>query len=87
MLPALLNLQSNRFLSGEECLLLGEITPVANTANDCQQLRQEVESLDQQVIEALTPVLPPGLSPSSSAVATTTPSAYSAPPGRHYPSR
>ncbi|HDS1201670.1 TPA: formimidoylglutamase [Shewanella algae] len=63
MLPALLNQQSNRFLSGEECLLLGEITPVANTANDCQQLRQEVESLDQQVIEALTPVFAAGLEP------------------------
>ncbi|ABZ78418.1 Arginase/agmatinase/formiminoglutamase [Shewanella halifaxensis HAW-EB4] len=61
-----LNLQSNRFLTGEQCLVLGQIDtqdlqlPASANANS---LRNNVEQLDQRVIQLLTKVFCAGLEP------------------------
>ncbi|WP_299007274.1 formimidoylglutamase [uncultured Shewanella sp.] len=61
-----LNMQSNRFFSGHECLILGQII-----TNDLQtefnqnlsELREHVEQLDERVINVLTPIIAAGLEP------------------------
>ncbi|MCG9730323.1 formimidoylglutamase [Shewanella sp. Isolate13] len=61
-----LNLQSNRFLSGEQCLVLGQVDTQdlqlpANASPE--SLRNKVEQLDLRVIELLTAVFSAGLEP------------------------
>ncbi|PKG74971.1 arginase [Shewanella sp. GutCb] len=61
-----LNFQSNRYLSGDQCLVLGQIKttdlqlPGSSTA---EQLRHNVEQLDLRVIEVLSRVMQAGLEP------------------------
>ncbi len=64
------NLQSNRFLSGAECLILGQVdtadlqsqTQVDDDAN-LTQLRNAVEQLDKRVIKIVTAIQQAGLEP------------------------
>lgn len=61
-----LNLQSNRFLTGEQCLVLGQVDTQdlqlpANASADA--LRDNVEKLDQRVIQLLSVVFSAGLEP------------------------
>ncbi|WP_144211374.1 formimidoylglutamase [Shewanella donghaensis] len=59
-----LNLQSNRFLHGKECLVLGEIcqTPLDKSAT-VDELRQATADLDTQVISIVSQVLAAQLEP------------------------
>lgn len=61
-----LNLQSNRFLSGKECLILGQIETndlqLAEGAS-AEALRQNVEKLDERVISITSQVMAAGLEP------------------------
>ncbi|WP_394201608.1 formimidoylglutamase [Shewanella waksmanii] len=62
----LLNLQSNRFLSGEQLLVAGQLdtTAIASESDlTTASLRNEVEKLDELVINAVTPVFEAGLEP------------------------
>ncbi|WP_028772791.1 formimidoylglutamase [Shewanella waksmanii] len=62
----LLNLQSNRFLSGEQLLVAGQLdtTTIASESDlTTTNLRIEVEKLDELVINAVTPVFEAGLEP------------------------
>ncbi len=65
-LKQLLNMQSNRFLSGEECLLIGDLDchdlQLPASANE-EQLRQNVAKLDNRVIALITPIIEAGLEP------------------------
>ncbi|GIU23937.1 formimidoylglutamase [Shewanella schlegeliana] len=61
-----LNLQSNRFLSGEQCIVLGQVDTQdlqlpANASTE--SLRSKVEQLDLRVITLLTQVFSAGLEP------------------------
>ena len=61
-----LNLQSNRFLSGNECLVLGQIKTedLALPENsETTQLRNHVDQLDERVIQVLSAVFSAGLEP------------------------
>jgi formiminoglutamase len=61
----LLNLQSNRFLNGNECAILGQIsldTPLPATAT-IEQLRQATAQLDSIVIAAISQIMQAGLEP------------------------
>jgi formiminoglutamase len=59
-----LNLQSNRFYTGKNCLILGEITPPALAADaSLEQLRQATQALDEQVIALVKQVFDAGLEP------------------------
>jgi formiminoglutamase len=61
----LLNLQSNRFLNGNECAILGQIsldTPLPATAT-IEQLRQATAQLDDIVIAAISQIMQAGLEP------------------------
>ncbi|WP_299798068.1 formimidoylglutamase [uncultured Shewanella sp.] len=61
-----LNLQSNRFLSGKECLVLGQIETSDLQLPDCadaSDLRQNVEHLDARVISVLSEIMASGLEP------------------------
>ena len=65
-LKQLLNMQSNRFLQGEACLILGQVhtqdlqLPLNATE---EQLRQNVAKLDARVISLIAPVIQAGLEP------------------------
>lgn len=69
-----LNLQSNRFLSGTECLVLGQVNTAdlqqqttSNTADNTDVtldvLRDAVEQLDERVIRIVSAILKAGLEP------------------------
>ncbi|MGI1944200.1 formimidoylglutamase [Shewanella glacialipiscicola] len=69
-----LNLQSNRFLSGTECLVLGQVNTAdlqqqttSNTADKTDvtlgELRDAVEQLDERVIRIVSAILTAGLEP------------------------
>lgn len=69
-----LNLQSNRFLSGTECLVLGQVntadllqqtasSTADNTDVTLDELRDAVEQLDERVIRILSAILKAGLEP------------------------
>ncbi|MGI2145548.1 formimidoylglutamase [Shewanella frigidimarina] len=61
----LINLQSNRFLNGNECAILGEIslgTSLPTTAT-VEQLRQATAQLDDIVIAAVSEIMQAGLEP------------------------
>ncbi|MGI2215393.1 formimidoylglutamase [Shewanella baltica] len=69
-----LNLQSNRFLSGAECLVLGQVNTAdlqqqtasnttANTNVTLDELRDAVEQLDERVIRIVSAILKAGLEP------------------------
>ena len=54
-----LNLQSNRFLSGNECLVLGQIKTedLALPENsETTQLRNHVDQLDERVIQVISSI-------------------------------
>ena len=61
-----LNLQSNRFLSGQQCLVLGQINTqdlqLPNSAS-ADELRNNVELLDERVMLILSQVFSAGLEP------------------------
>ncbi|MCL1126131.1 formimidoylglutamase [Shewanella surugensis] len=61
-----INIQSNRYFSGIECLILGQIK-TDDLQNDpdqsISQLRKQVEQLDERVIDVLTPIIAGGLEP------------------------
>ncbi|MGI2174178.1 formimidoylglutamase [Shewanella ulleungensis] len=59
------NLQSNRFLDGNECVILGQISliPSPESTASIGELRQATAELDQLVIEATTHILQAGLEP------------------------
>ncbi len=60
----LLNLQSNRYLNGSECLILGNIEPKQlDTHASTEQLRQATAELDHQVIEVISHILAAELEP------------------------
>ena len=61
----LANLQSNRFFSGKQCMIVGQITldQVLNANADTATLRQATAELDDQVIAVLTQVFAAGLEP------------------------
>ncbi|MCE9685942.1 formimidoylglutamase [Shewanella sp. AS16] len=61
-----LNLQSNRFLSGKECLVLGQLVTAdlqLGADSSLAQLRQAVEQLDARVIEIVSHIMDTGLEP------------------------
>ncbi|MCH1930186.1 formimidoylglutamase [Shewanella sp. A25] len=62
-----LNLQSNRFLSGAECLILGQVhtedLQLQSTGANVDSLRQAVERLDERVIKIVTAIMAAGLEP------------------------
>ncbi|GIU52016.1 formimidoylglutamase [Shewanella sp. KT0246] len=63
-LGQLLNFQSNRYLNGRECLILGNIEPKTIDSNaTTEQLRQATAALDNQVIEVVTQILAADLEP------------------------
>lgn len=61
----LLNLQSNRFLQGNECVILGQICQdsTAEPTASIDELRQATAKLDDLVIDATTHILQAGLEP------------------------
>lgn len=59
-----LNLQSNRFLNGSECIVLGSISPDKSvTSNETFELRQATSDLDNEVIYWLSAVFEAGIEP------------------------
>ncbi|WP_028766629.1 MULTISPECIES: formimidoylglutamase [Shewanella] len=61
-----LNLQSNRFFNGKECLILGQISTQdlqLDTQSTTEQLRDQVAKLDERVITVLTSIFDSGLEP------------------------
>ncbi len=61
-----LNLQSNRFLSGKECLILGQIETrdlQLPEGTDAEALRRNVDRLDERVISLVSQVMAAGLEP------------------------
>ncbi len=61
-----LNLQSNRFLSGKECLVLGQIETrdlQLPEGIDADTLRKNVERLDERVISLVSQVMAAGFEP------------------------
>ncbi|WP_445773811.1 formimidoylglutamase [Shewanella sp.] len=60
-----INLQSNRFLDGNECVILGQIslTSAPQSTASIDELRQATAELDTIVIEATTQLLQAGLEP------------------------
>lgn len=62
-----LNLQSNRFLSGTECLVLGQINTnelqSSNAAASLDELRSAVAKLDEKVIQLVGDIQAAGLEP------------------------
>ncbi|MCY7295703.1 arginase [Alteromonas sp. a30] len=60
-----LNLQSNRFLSGQDILILGEVETqdIQATPNDTEALRRACETLDLRVFEVLSQTFKAGLIP------------------------
>ncbi|MCL1139285.1 formimidoylglutamase [Shewanella pneumatophori] len=61
-----LNLQSNRFLNGKQCLVLGQISTQdlqLDTNSTAEQLREQVSNLDERVIKVLSAVFESGLEP------------------------
>lgn len=62
----LINMQSNRYFSGKECLILGQID-TSDLQNELDQsiseLRKQVERLDERVIDIITPIIAAGLEP------------------------
>ena len=60
----LLNLQSNRYLHGSECLILGNIAPEQLDSHaSTEQLRQATAVLDNQVIDVVSQILAAELEP------------------------
>lgn len=60
------NMQSNRFLDGAECLLLGQIETTdlqLPDGTDAEQLRHNVEHIDKRVIAVVSQVMQAGLEP------------------------
>ncbi|WP_299492030.1 formimidoylglutamase [uncultured Shewanella sp.] len=61
-----INMQSNRFFTGNQCLILGQII-TDDLQNELEQnishLRKQVEQLDERVIKILTPIIAAGLEP------------------------
>ncbi|MCK8045793.1 formimidoylglutamase [Shewanella sp. 1CM18E] len=61
-----LNLQSNRFLNGQQCLVLGQISTQdlqLDANSSAEQLREQVSNLDERVIKVLSAVFESGLEP------------------------
>ncbi|WP_298771504.1 formimidoylglutamase [uncultured Shewanella sp.] len=61
-----LNMQSNRFFTGHECLILGQIMVddlQKGADQNLSHLREHVEQLDERVISILTPIIAAGLEP------------------------
>jgi len=61
-LKRFLNMQSNSFLSGEEVLILGEVT-VNVELKELAELRKGVEELDEFLVSLLIPIYEKGLIP------------------------
>ncbi|MDO6641270.1 MULTISPECIES: formimidoylglutamase [unclassified Shewanella] len=59
-----LNLQSNRYLDGKQCLILGEISqaPLPEAAS-LEELRQATKELDNQVISVISQIMAAELEP------------------------
>ncbi|WP_153914638.1 formimidoylglutamase [Shewanella sp. TC10] len=59
-----LNLQSNRYLHGKECIVLGNIEPMQlDESATTEQLRQATADLDEQVIAVVAQILAAELEP------------------------
>ncbi|MGZ9899580.1 formimidoylglutamase [Shewanella gaetbuli] len=63
-----INLQSNRFLSGEQIIILGQIAleqclKTVNEASSLTALRQATAQLDEQVVEVISHIFAAGLEP------------------------